>query len=88
MRADDAPKKSANLLERVVGLRPGESLSVVLAMLYFFFLLAGYFVLRPVRETLGLTGGPDKLPLLFTGSLVASWYPAAVFDPTAAAAQV
>src|SRR6188768_78249 len=71
MRADDAPKKSANLLERAVGLRPGEGLSVALAMLYFFFLLAGYFVLRPVRETLGLTGGPDKLPLLFTGSLVA-----------------
>jgi AAA family ATP:ADP antiporter len=93
MRTNDAPDASANLLERVVGLRAGEGVSVVLAMLYFYFLLAGYFVLRPVRETLGLTGGPDKLPLLFTGSLVAmvvltplfAWlvtrYPRRVFIP-------
>lgn len=56
---------------RLVGVRRGEGLTAALAMLYFFCLLAGYFVLRPVRESLGLTGGADKLPALFTGSLVA-----------------
>ncbi|MDZ4773504.1 MAG: Npt1/Npt2 family nucleotide transporter [Planctomycetota bacterium] len=60
-----------NPLARLVDLRPGEGVTAALAMLYFFCLLAGYFVLRPVRESLGLLGGADRLPLLFTGSLVA-----------------
>jgi hypothetical protein len=36
----------------------------------------------------GLGSLPLKPPIAITGSWVASWYPAAVFDPTAAAAQV
>lgn len=71
MRTADSPNRSANPLTRIVELRPGEGVTALLAMLYFFCLLAGYFVLRPVRESLGLTGGADRLPLLFTGSLIA-----------------
>lgn len=58
-------------LARLVDVRPGEGLTAALAMLYFFSVLAGYFVLRPLRESLGLSGGADKLPVLFTASLVA-----------------
>lgn len=59
------------VVRHLVDIRPGELRTVMLATLYFFCLLAGYFVLRPVRESLGLLGGADKLPYLFTGSLVA-----------------
>jgi AAA family ATP:ADP antiporter len=71
MRAEESPTSRSSWLERLVDLRPGEGVTAGVAMLYFFCLLAGYFVLRPVRESLGLTGGADKLPWLFTGSLVA-----------------
>jgi AAA family ATP:ADP antiporter len=71
MRSAEIPGASSNWLARLVGLQPGEGVTAVLAMLYFFCLLAGYFVLRPVRESLGLTGGADRLPWLFSGSLVA-----------------
>ena len=38
----------------------------------FFLLFAGYFMLRPVRETMGITGGVDNLQWLFTGTFVAT----------------
>jgi AAA family ATP:ADP antiporter len=38
----------------------------------FFCLFAGYFMLRPVRETMGITAGVDRLQWLFTGTFVAT----------------
>ena len=35
---------------------------------YFFCLLCGYYVLRPVRDEMGISGGIENLPLLFTGT--------------------
>ena len=51
--------------DRLLGLRPEEVTAVAWSALCFFFLLAGYYVLRPVREAMGLTGGVKQLPLLF-----------------------
>ncbi len=51
-------------------MKPGEGLTLALSALYFFTLLAGYSILRPVREAMGLSGGADKLPLLFTGTMI------------------
>ena len=56
---------------RLVDLRPGESRAVAWAFLYFFSLLTGYYVLRPVREEMGIRGGVSALPWLFTGTFVA-----------------
>ncbi len=39
-------------------------------MLVFLFLFTGYFMLRPVRETMGIAGGIDKLQWLFTATFV------------------
>ena len=50
---------------RMLGLRPEEVTAVAWSALCFFFLLAGYYVLRPVREAMGLTGGVEELPRLF-----------------------
>ena len=37
---------------------------------YFFFLLCAYYVLRPVRDEMGIQGGLKNLPWLFTGIFV------------------
>lgn len=36
----------------------------------FFFLLAGYYVLRPLRDQMGIAGGVRNLPWLFTATFV------------------
>src|ERR1700750_475107 len=37
---------------------------------YFFTLLAGYYVLRPLRDQMGIAGGTKNLPWLFTATFV------------------
>jgi ATP:ADP antiporter, AAA family len=37
---------------------------------YFFALLAGYYVLRPLRDQMGIAGGTRNLPWLFTATFV------------------
>ena len=58
-----------SLLQRTSLIRDDERASVLLACLYFFCLLAGYFILRPVREQMGLAGGVRNLPYLWLGTL-------------------
>lgn len=55
-------------LQRALGARPGELGALVWAFLYFFFLLAGYYVLRPLRDEMGIEGGLANLPWLFTAT--------------------
>jgi len=43
---------------------------VAAGVLMFFLLFAGYFMLRPVRETMGIAGGVANLQWLFTGTFV------------------
>ena len=45
---------------------------VVLGAAMFFLLFTGYFMLRPVRETMGIAGGVDNLQWLFTATFVAT----------------
>lgn len=40
------------------------------AFCYFFFLLCGYYVLRPVRDEMGIQGGLKNIPWLWTGTFV------------------
>src|ERR1700732_4520631 len=35
---------------------------------YFFMLLAGYYVLRPLRDQMGIAGGVKALPWMFTAT--------------------
>jgi AAA family ATP:ADP antiporter len=57
-----------NTLTRVVAVRPGETRALLWSFAYFFCLLAGYYVLRPVRDEMGLAGGIKNLPWLFTAT--------------------
>lgn len=58
------------MLRRFVDLRAGEAGAVLWSFAYFFTLLCGYYVLRPLREAMGIAGGTDKLQWLFTGTFV------------------
>ncbi|MEN7531869.1 MFS transporter [Cupriavidus sp. DL-D2] len=44
--------------------------AVIAAFLFFFCLFASYFMLRPVRETMGIAGGVKNLQWLFTATFV------------------
>ncbi len=57
-------------LQRLVLLRPGEGRALLWAGGYFFFLLQALYLLRPVREAMGIARGADKLPWLMTTTLV------------------
>jgi AAA family ATP:ADP antiporter len=58
-------------LERMVALRPGEGRALAWSFAYFFCLLAGYYVLRPLRDEMGIAGGVRNLQWLFTATFVA-----------------
>ncbi|MHA1536642.1 MAG: NTP/NDP exchange transporter [Alphaproteobacteria bacterium] len=57
-------------LRRALDLRAGEGRGLVLAFLYFFFLLGGYTMLRPLRDEMGVASGVDNLQYLFTATFV------------------
>lgn len=56
-------------LRRVVDVRHAELRPLLLSGAYFFFILASYYILRPLREEMGVAGGVDNLAWLFTGTL-------------------
>lgn len=59
------------LLRRAVDVRPAERRALLLAFAWFFALLASYYLLRPIREEMGIRGGVSKLQWLFTATFVA-----------------
>jgi AAA family ATP:ADP antiporter len=60
-----------NRITRLLKLEPGELAAVAWAFLYFFLLLASYYILRPLRDEMGIAGGLAKLPWVFTGTFLA-----------------
>ena len=57
---------------RLVDIRPGEMRALLLAAGYFFFVLSSYYIIRPIRDEMGVAGGVENLPWLFTGTLLAT----------------
>src|SRR5688500_17683191 len=58
------------LLRRAVDVREHETAALLASCAYFFFILSAYYVIRPVRDEMGVAGGVDNLAWLFTGTLV------------------
>ena len=50
--------------------RPGEGRALGWSFAYFFCLLAGYYVLRPLRDEMGVAGGVRNLQWLFTATFL------------------
>jgi ATP:ADP antiporter, AAA family len=57
-------------LNRAVPATPQERAAALWSFAYFFTLLAGYYVLRPLRDQMGIAGGVKNLPWLFTATFV------------------
>ena len=61
---------SLNLLQRFTNVRPGEGRALIWSFAYFFCLLTSYYILRPVRDEMGIQGGVENLQWLFTATFV------------------
>ena len=61
----------AAALERAVNVRDEEVRALLWSFAYFFCLLTGYYILRPLRDEMGIAGGVKNLQWLFTGTFVA-----------------
>jgi ATP:ADP antiporter, AAA family len=62
------------VLERLIGwavpATPAERAAALWSFAYFFTLLASYYVLRPLRDQMGIAGGVKNLPWLFTATFL------------------
>ncbi|SHJ22416.1 ATP:ADP antiporter, AAA family [Bradyrhizobium lablabi] len=57
-------------LQRTVPATAQERSAALWSFAYFFTLLAGYYVLRPMRDQMGIAGGVKNLPWLFTATFL------------------
>jgi AAA family ATP:ADP antiporter len=57
-------------LKWAVPATPEERVVALWAFAYFFMLLAGYYVLRPLRDQMGIAGGVKALPWMFAATFV------------------
>ena len=58
-------------LERLVRVEPDEVRAHFWAFSYFFALLLAYYIVRPMRDEMGIAGGVSHLQWLFTGTFLA-----------------
>ncbi len=57
-------------LARLVNVRPQEVRAMSWAFAYFFCLLASYYILRPLRDEMGVAGGVKNLQWMFSATFV------------------
>jgi AAA family ATP:ADP antiporter len=58
-------------LFRAIQVKPEEIRALTWSFLYFFVLLCAYYIVRPMRDEMGILGGVENLQWLFTGTLLA-----------------
>jgi AAA family ATP:ADP antiporter len=56
---------------RLVSVEPHELKALLASFATLFFVFSSYTMLRPIRETMGLTSGVENLPALFWGTFIA-----------------
>jgi ATP:ADP antiporter, AAA family len=67
--AANRPRRPFPML-RTLAVREDETGVLLWACLFVFSLLAGNYLIRPVRDEMGIAGGTSHLPALFAGTLV------------------
>ncbi len=71
-------------LNKIVAVNRNETAAISWSFAYFFFLLASYTMLRPLREEMGILGGVENLQWVFTGTFIAMLAAVPVFGWAAA----
>lgn len=59
-----------DLIQKLTDVKPHERALVGWSLLYIMTLFLAYYVLRPIRDELGVSSGVENLPWLFTGTLI------------------
>lgn len=67
------------MLERFIKISAGERDATLVSFIYFFLLLGGYALLKPVRDAMGLAGGSDKLPVMMTVTVLVTLVASAAY---------
>jgi ATP:ADP antiporter, AAA family len=58
------------LFAKIVDVKPDELRALVLAFVFNFVVLGGYYVIRPIRDEIGADRGVENLPWMYTGTLI------------------
>jgi ATP:ADP antiporter, AAA family len=56
--------------DHLLSVEPGEWRPLLWAGSYFFALLCGYYIIRPLRDEMGIAGGVEQLQWMFSGTFV------------------
>jgi len=67
---DKIKSRLYDLLLKTVWVKPAEIRALAIAFSYFFALLCSYYIIRPMRDEMGILGGIENLQWLFTGTLL------------------
>lgn len=59
-----------NSLLKLINAEKNELATVLIAFIYYFLLMFGYYLLRPVRDTMGIEAGVENLHWLFTATFI------------------
>lgn len=79
MNSDTPQSRWRHWLRRIVSIEEHEVGAAVAGFAYIFCAFTAYMILRPVRETMGITSGVSNLPSLFWGTLAATLVTQPVF---------
>lgn len=83
MPAVPSDQPEPNLIYRILGVERHEYVAVAWSFAYFFCVLSSYYILRPVREEMGVISGHETIPYLFIGSFVAMIPTSLIFSAVA-----
>ncbi len=67
----EEPKSYIKILQRIVDIKQEEVRVLIWSSAYFFCILSAYYIIRPLREEMGVAGGVWNIPWLMTGTLIA-----------------
>ena len=59
------------ILEKIVDVRPNEIRALWLGFVFHFLILTGYYIMRPIRDSIAAGSRLETLPWMFTATLVA-----------------
>ncbi len=71
LTASEPEGAAGRLIRRLTAARRDETRALAWSWLYIFSILSSYYIIRPIRDEMGVASGVENLPWLFTGTLLA-----------------
>jgi len=78
------PYHMKKLLTRIVDVKPNELRALWLGFAFHFLILSGYYITKPIRDSIGASSSMEALPWMFTATLVTMLIANAAFAATVA----